>query len=132
MKNWKKSLAVVAVVSALVVPVAGCQSSDSDVVSKNLSKDADNYKIARQIVVYNAITDKYIQTVTGFCTLGNDDKIDRVTYTCKQGKGFLKDIITKSDNTIVFAHQISPAQASTKHVKVVFKPSTVLPDFEAR
>lgn len=129
--NFKKVAVVTTVAASLAFGLTAC-NSDSDVVSKNLSKDADNYKIARQIVVYNGISDKYIQTVTGFCSLGNDDKADRVTYTCKQGKGYLKDVILKSDNTFVFVHQISPKNVSKSHVKVVFKPSTVIPDIEAR
>jgi len=120
--------------AGLTLGLGACQS-DSDVVSHNLSKDSDNYKVARQIVVYNAITNQYVQTVTGFCSLGNDDKPDRVTYTCKasgEDTGYLKDIILKSDNTFVFVHQISARNVSTKHVKVIFKPSTVIPGVEAR
>lgn len=131
MISFKKAAVATAIAAGLTFGLAACDS-DSDVVSKNLSKDADNYKVARQIVVYNGISDKYIQTVTGFCSLGNDDKPDRVTYTCKQGKGYLKDVILKSDNTFVFVHQISPKNVSRSHVTVVFKPSVVIPDIEAR
>jgi hypothetical protein len=132
--KFKKAAVATALAASLTLGLSACQS-DSDVVSKNLSKDSDNYKVARQIVVYNGITDKYIQTVTGFCSLGNNDKADRVSYTCKasgEDSGYLKDIILKSDNTFVFVHQVAARNVSKSHVKVVFKPSTVLPDIEAR
>lgn len=134
MRSLKKAAAVTVGVLGLTLGLGACQS-DSDVVSKNISKDSDNYKVARQIVVYNGITDRYILEVDGFCSLGNNDKPDQVTYTCKatgEEGGYVKDIIKKSDNTFVFVHQLKPSQVSTKHVKVIFKPSTVIPNFEAR
>lgn len=109
--------------------LAACSNS-SDVVSKNLSTDADNYKIFRQIVVYNAITDKYILEVDGFCSLGNDDAPDEVTYTCKSPEGYVKDIIKKSDNTFVFVHQLHPANVSENFYKVTLKPEEIVPNFE--
>lgn len=107
-------------------------SSDSDVASRNLSKDADNYKVLRQIVVYNAITDKYILEVNGFCALGNNDGVSQVSYTCKTKEGIIKDIIKRSDNTFVFVHQLSPRQVSTDYYKVILKPTEIVPQFEIR
>ena len=122
---------------ALAVCVAGLSAceNDSDVVSDNLSTDADNYKVFRQIVVYNAITDKYILEVKGFCALGNDDAADSVSYTCKVGEeqgsdGYIKDIIKKSDNTFVFVHQLEPVDVSADYYKVTIKPTVIVPDFE--
>jgi hypothetical protein len=130
---------IVAVGAALVAAIglSACSSS-SDVASKNLSKDADNYKVFRQIVVYNAITDKYVLEVDGWCSLGNHDSSDEVTYTCKIGNdknsasSFIKDIIKKSDNTFVFVHQLHPKHVSTEYYKVILKPTEVLPNFEVQ
>lgn len=125
---------IIAVLTAIFVAIIGLSAcnSDSDVVSKNLSKDADNYKVFRQIVVYNAITDKYILEVQGYCALGNDDGSTKVTYTCKSPDGYVKDIIKKSDNTFVFVHQLHPRNVSSKYFKVILKPTEVIPDFELR
>lgn len=129
--KFKKVAVATALAASLTLGLSACQS-DSDVVSKNLSKDSDNYKVARQIVVYDAIQGKYVLQVEGFCSLGNNDKPDRVTYTCKQGKGYIKDIATKSDNSFVFVHQLDPKQVSKSHVKVILKPSTIIPEPEIR
>jgi hypothetical protein len=117
----------------LVLSAAGLSAceNDSDVVSENLSTDADNFKVFRQVVVYNAITDKYILEVQGFCALGNNDNSDSVSYTCKVEGGYTKDIIKKSDNTFVFVHQLSPKNVSPDFYKVTLKPTTIIPDFEA-
>lgn len=129
-----KPLALTLAAAAAVVGLTACDS-DADVASKNLSKDADNYKVMRQIVVYNGFTDKYILSVTGYCALGNDDPADEVSYTCKDNSsstGVTKDIIKKSDNTFVFVHQLEPVDVSTDYYKVVLKPTTIVPDFEVR
>lgn len=131
MKKRTKIASAVLGLAVLGGGLTACKS-DSDVVSENLSRDADNYRVARQIVVYNAITDKYILSVEGFCSLGNDDKADRVTYTCRKDGGYIKDIILKSDNTFVFVHQLDPKNVSTKFVKVILKPSTIVPDLDVR
>jgi hypothetical protein len=124
---------IVAVFAALTLMFgfAAC-SSDSDVASKNISKDADNYKVFREVVVYNTFTDKYILDVKGFCALGNNDAAGTVSYTCKTNEGYIKDIIKKSDNVIVYAHQLDPSHVSTKYYKVILKPSEIVPEFEIR
>lgn len=120
-----KKLMVLLVGAALLL--TGC-SHKSDTVSKNISKDADSYKVFRQIVVYNGITDKIILEVDGFCALGNDDPAEYVSYTCKGPGGYIKDIINRSDNTLVFEHQINAVKVSDTYFKVIVRPETILPD----
>lgn len=128
----KKIISILATVFIVTFGLSACTEHDSDVVSRNLSTDADNYKIFRQIVVYNGITDKNILMVEGYCALGNNDSAREVTYTCKTNNGYIKDIIMKSDNTFVYEHQLFPANVSDDYFKVVFKPTTLVPDFELR
>ena len=116
----------------LAVSLSACTEHDSDVVSKNLSTDADNYKVFRQIVVYNAIKDTYVLEIKGYCALGNDDPPRFVSYTCKSPDGYVKDIINKSNNTFVFVHQLYPRNVSPDYFKVTIKPTTLVPDFELR
>jgi hypothetical protein len=129
MTKLRTLLVTLAVVAGLAL--TGC-SHKSDTVSKNLSKDADSFKVFRQIVVYNGITDKYILEVDGFCALGNDDPSNEVSYTCKTPDGYIKDIIEKSDNTFVFVHQLHPTQVSDTYFKVIVRPESVLLDVSLR
>jgi hypothetical protein len=126
-----KKIAMALAVVTLAGGLAAC-SSDADVASKNLSKAADQFEIARRIVFYNSITDTYILEVDGFCSLGNDDPVRYVSITCKDGDGFKKHFFFRSDNTTVFAEQLDSAQVDTEHYRVIFKPSTIIPDVDAR
>lgn len=129
----KKPLALVGAAvtaAAALALLAGC-TSDADNVSRNLSTDADNFKVERQIVFYNGITDKYIAEVEGLCSLGNDDSSKQRTVTCKTGPSeYKKHIFGLSDNVTVFALQTKAASEDPYHYKVVFKPETVIPNIE--
>ena len=115
--------------SATALVLTGC-SSDSDVASENLSKDADNFKIARRVVFVNGITDKYLLSIEGYCSI--KDEANQLEVTCKSQGGFKKHFLGLSDNVTYFIEQMAPAAVSTNHYKVIFKPSTIVPDVEAR
>lgn len=105
--------------------------SDASVVSQNISTDADNFKINRQIVFYNGITNTYIATVEGKCSV--EDSMRKLAVVCKVGEGkYIKDFLGKSDNVTWFALQDGAASVSANHFKIVFKPETVIPNFEVR
>lgn len=107
--------------------------NDADVASKNLSTAADNFEIYRQVVFYNGITGDYIAEVDGFCSIGNNDSPGKVSITCKLANGkFIKNYLGLSDNVTWFALQANGAEVSTQHYRVVFKPSTIVPDFDFR
>lgn len=127
MTRRKRITAAVLAVVATTLFISGCKHK-SDTVSHNLSQDADSYKVFRQIVVYNAITDKYILEVDGWCALGNDDPPTEVSYTCKVDGGYVKDIINRSDNTLVFEHQLTPHSVSDTYFRVILRPETIIPD----
>ena len=106
---------------------------DADVVSRNLSTDADNFKIMRRVVFYNGITGNYILEITGLCSLGNNDTSKRMTVTCRTGSStYKKHFLGLSDNVTFFAEQIESASASSYFYKVVFKPTTIIPEIEIR
>ena len=124
----KKIVTTLAVVGGLAL--AGC-SSDSDVASENLSKDADNFKIQRRIVFVNGITDKYLMSVEGRCSI--TDEKNQLEVTCKTGEDeYKKHFLGLSDNVTYFAEQIEPKSVSADHYKVIWKPSVIVPDVEAR
>ena len=108
-------------------------SSDADVASDNLSKAADNFEVLRRIVFYNGITNEYILQIEGFCSLGNNDKAGELSVTCKLGENkYKKHFLGLSDNVTFFVEQLDSVNVSTDHYRVVFKPSTIVPDVDVR
>lgn len=128
--NNKIKLGLVGVVAALTL--TGC-ASDADVASKNLSKAADQFEVVRRIVFYNGINGEYMLTIEGRCSLGNYDDPGQLTVTCKVGDGqFKKHFLGLSDNVTYFVEQLEGKNVSTSFYRVVFKPSTIIPDIDLR
>lgn len=124
----RKSIAFAAIALA---SLTAC--TDADVASRNLSKAADMFEVNRRVVFYNGITGSYILSVEGLCSLGNFDKSKELTVTCKTGPdAFKKHFLGLSDNVTFFAEQLEPNSVSTYHYRVIFKPQTILPDFDFR
>jgi hypothetical protein len=110
--------------------LAGC-TSQADTVSDNLSREADSFKIHRQIVFYNGITDKYIAEIEGLCSLGNNDSAKQRTVTCKIGKDkYVKETFGLGDNAMVFSMQTEPVKTDPYRYKIIFKPESIIPDID--
>lgn len=108
--------------------VSGCDRP-ADVASRNLSQAADNFEISRRVVFYNGITDNYLLAIEGLCSIGNGDRSQEVTVTCKTGPNdYKKHYLGLSDNVTFFAEQVVGADVSTYHYRVVFRPETIIPD----
>lgn len=118
----------------LVVAVSLAACSDADVARRNLSQAADQFEINRRIVFYNGITDSYMLTIEGLCSLGGAEALkDAVTVTCKTGPAaYKKHYLGMSDNVTYFAEQIEAAPASTYHYRVIFKPAAIVPNIDIR
>lgn len=108
-------------------------SREADVASYNLSREADSFKINRRIVFYNGITGDYILVIEGLCSIGNADGPREVTVTCKTSHdSYKKHFLGISDNVTFFSEQVENSKVSEHFYKVVFKPSSVIPDMEIR
>ena len=106
-------------------------SDDADVASNNLSKDADNFKIQRRVVFFNGITDTYLLSIEGACSIGEDGR--QLEVTCKTGKDeYKKHFLGLSDNVSYFVEQTAGADVSVNHYKVTFKPQSIVPDVDFR
>ncbi|MBK1780604.1 hypothetical protein JHL22_05180 [Advenella sp. WQ 585] len=114
------------------VALAGCDT-DSNIASRNLSKAADMFEINRRIVFYNGITDQYILTIEGKCSIDTNASNTSFHVTCKTGPNeYKKHFLGLSDNVTYFAEQLDGVDVSTYHYRVVFKPQVIVPDVDFR
>lgn len=121
-----KTIATTLAATALLL--TGC-SSGADVASRNLSEAADNFEIERRITFINGITDKYLLTVEGKCSIS--DAEGQLEVTCKVGENdYRKHFLGLSDNVTYVAEQIQPADVSEYHYVVRYRPETLVPDME--
>lgn len=129
-KRW---VAIAALVVGLPLLTAGACESDADIASRNVSTAADNFEVSRRIVFINGITDKYLMTIEGRCSLGNDDPPDELSVTCKVGDDeFVKHFLHLSDNVTYLVEQTKTIRVSSYHYRIVFKPEAIIPDIDLR
>ena len=131
MKNLKKYLAVTGV--ALVgFGLASC-TSDADRAGQNLSTAAEQFEINRRIVFFNGITDKYLLTVEGRCSVESAESAlgGSLEVTCKIGPDqYKKHYLGLSDNVSYFVEQLETADVSVYHYRVLFKPQNIVPEID--
>jgi len=117
-----------ALLTASLFLITGC-NREANVISQNLSRDADSFKIKRRIVFFNGITDKNIMEIIGYCSIDKDVTDNQLEITCKVGPNqYKKHYFGLSDNTAYFVEQVDPAFASEFNYKVIFRPQTLIPD----
>lgn len=116
----------------LVLALAACPSP-ADVASQNISKSADAFEIQRRVVFFNGITDEYLLTIEGRCSLGNYDSYKELTVTCKVGPSeYKKHFLGLSDNVSYFVEQLEGASVSEYRYRVFFRPTTIIPDVRTK
>lgn len=112
-----------------VLLLSGCDT-DANIASRNLSKAADMFEINRRIVFYNGITDTYILSVEGRCSV--EFFTDKFVVTCKTENGFVKHYLGRADNVFPFVEQLETADVSAYRYKVIFKPLSIIPDIDLK
>ena len=130
---WK-SLVVFFTVSSLVLGVLGMTScSDANVVSRNISSDADNFKVNRRIIFLNGITNDYLLVIEGLCSIGKSDVTNSITVVCKTGPdSYKKHAVGISDNVTYFSEHLDASNVSPYQYRVVVKALSLIPDLEIR
>jgi hypothetical protein len=129
----KKTAAVVlaGIGVAFAVTAGGCSAADT--TSKNLSTAADNFEVPRRIVFFNGITDKYLLTIEGRCSIEPDSAGKKLDVTCKTGDdSYKKHMLGLSDNVSYFVEQTESVQSDPFHYRVDFRPETIIPDINLK
>jgi len=127
--NPKNLLLLVLAIAFLFVTV-GCDTT-ANVASRNISKAAEEFEIERRIVFYNGITDEYILSIEGRCSV--EFKPLKFEVTCRTGQSdYLKHYLGRADNVFPFIEQLKSADVSGYRYKVIFKPTTIIPDIDLK
>jgi hypothetical protein len=130
MKTGMKKKLTTALMSIMVILLTAC-TTEADTVSTNISKAADSFEVQRRIVFFNGITDRYLLTIEGLCSLGNNDKPRELSVTCKVGvNSYKKHFLGLSDNVSYFVEQTDGVYADRFHYRVIFRPESIIPDID--
>ncbi len=122
-------------VSALIAAGLGLTAcvDDAQIATENLKKAADNFEVNRRVVFYNGITDTYILTVEGFCSMDLNSTGTAFNVICKVGKNeYKRHTLVLADNVSAFVEQLDSVKVSAYHYRVTFKPQSIISDIDFR
>lgn len=113
----------------LTMLLSACSAAGT--VSRNISKDSDEFRVTRRVVFYNSLTDTYIMEMVGNISVNLErDKVIEVIAKVGPDK-YQKHYLGLSDNVTYTVEQLGTSDVSEYDYKMIFKPEKIIPiDFE--
>lgn len=112
---------------AILMTLAG-RMRDATVASRNLSKEADQFKVRRLVIFYNAITDVIMFEMTGNLSIDTSTVANELAVTGKiGGNEYRKHFLGLSDNVTYIVEQVESKNVSEYKYDLVFKPEIIIP-----
>lgn len=116
----KKLMKTGIVVMLMCVLFAGC--TEADKVSRNVSKEADNFNVTRKLTVLNARTDTVMMEMKGTFSISNNSS-NELEVICEVGDGvYKKHLVYLNDWTCYVVEDISGAAVDKYHYEINFLP----------
>ena len=112
-----KYLKRISIILILAVLLTGCSWEDeADVASYNISKEADNFNVYRQIKVINCQSDEVILEFEGWCSIHKDNTDNQLEVTYREGNGeYYKDFIGLNDRVTYVVTQLDGSAVDKYH-----------------
>ena len=123
----KKIVALFILVAISMMMFGGCQS-EADKVSHNLSKEADNFNVIRQLTVINCIEGDVLFQMTGKMSITADTADNQLEVVVEDEDGtYKKHFIGLSDNVTYVVEDISKNHVSKYKYTLNYNPKMWIP-----
>lgn len=120
-------LAVLSMVITLCTCITGCNEADR--VSYNLSQEADNFNIVRQLTVINCITGDTLFQMTGKLSITADVDDNQLEIIVEDNGTYVKHFVGLSDNVtyVVEDLNLGANEVEQYRYRLNFNPKMWLP-----
>lgn len=121
----KKILLSILVLFSLV-GLSACRESEK--VSYNVSKEADNFNVRRRVTIINTRTDKIEFTATGLISVDSEKK-DKFVIIAKVGKdSYKKHLVNMTKYNMYVVEDVSDGTKVNKYkYEVEYMPESIIP-----
>ncbi|WP_242852660.1 hypothetical protein [Acetobacterium bakii] len=120
----KKTLVLISLIGLL--SLTGC--SESERVSQNLSQEADNFNVVRQVTVINCITNDVMFQMTGKLSITADREDNQLEIIVEDEDGsYKKHFIGLSDNVTYTIEDLGSNDVSKYKYTLNFNPKMWIP-----
>lgn len=111
----------------MLVLMSGCEQQ-ADRVSYNISKQADNFNVIRQITVINCIQGDVLFQMTGKMSIIADTNDNQLEITVEDENGsYKKHFIGLSDNVTYTVEDVTDNYVDNYHYTLNFNPNMWIP-----
>lgn len=124
----KRLYSMVGAILLATVALTGCETREADVVSYNLSLDADNFNDVRQVTVINCLQGDVLFQMTGKMSIKADTADNQLEIVVEDEHGdYKKHFIGLSDNVTYVVEDITSGDVSKYKYTLNFNPKMWLP-----
>lgn len=123
----KRFLSLIVLTAFITLTFTGC-STEAERVSYNLSEQADNFNIVRQLTVINCIEGDVLFQMTGKMSINSDIEDNQLEITVEDENGnYEKHFVGLSDNVTYVVEQVSSKNVSKYKYTLNYNPKMWFP-----
>lgn len=121
-------LIMMVIIGIILFLCSGCAYDDDvDVVTHNLSKEADNFRVRRRITFINLRSDNYLFSITGNCSIQEDHEDKQLEVICKIGDNkYQKHFLKETTEVTYIVEQLEWKEVSKYNYEIIFKPQSII------
>ena len=120
----KRIVVMLLAICLLATGLVGCTQASK--VSHNISNEADNFNVVRQLVVINAVTDQPVFELIGKFSF--ELEADRIIAIVETETGvYKKHSIGLPEVALWYVYDVSGADVNTFQYKINFQPESIIP-----
>ncbi len=123
-----KKILVILLSIICIMPMTGC-ATEAERASYNLSQQADNFNVVRQVTVINCITGDVLFQMSGKMSIKSDNTDHQLEITVEDDGKYQKHFIGLSDNVTYVVEDLNLGEndVSQYHYTINFNPKMWLP-----
>ncbi|MDY4522746.1 MAG: hypothetical protein SPD80_04055 [Atopobium sp.] len=120
------AVAVLVVVAATVAALSLSGCTESERVSHNVSKEADNFNVVRRLTVINCRSDKVTLQLTGTFSISKNKDTNELEVTCELPDGkYTKHFVYLNEWTCYTVEDLSGSNVDKYSYEINFLPEQI-------
>lgn len=123
----KRKIIIAAILILLVALVSGCEEREADMVSYNLSLEADNFNVARKLTVINQRTDTILFQMTGNFSIDKEADGDLAIIGEDDTGRYYKHFVYLSSEVTYIVEDMGSTGVNKYKYQINFNPKMILP-----
>jgi hypothetical protein len=123
----KKKLVLIVLMVVMVFMFVGCEERQANMVSHNLSLEADNFNVARKLSVINVRTDTVLFQITGNFSIDKETDGDLAVIGENANGTYYKHFVCLADEITYIVEDLGTTGVDKYNYQINFNPKMIMP-----